>query len=144
MEPRAHQYRHRARRANFDKRTNAEKFFEQAIAEQPNIMQATSAGRRVSQVYSATDFSYRNSQLTGDRWMLAGDAAGFIDPVFSSGVFLAMMSGEMCADIIDEALTNPKRERRLFARYTRQFNYAMDVYVRFVKRGTKRNSSKCF
>ena len=63
--------------------------------------------------------------------MLAGDAAGFIDPVFSSGVFLAMMSGEMCADVLDEALTNPKRKHRLFARYTRQFNYAMDCLRAF-------------
>ena len=127
-----------------DAKQNPEKFFEQAIAEQPNIMQWMRNAQRVSQVYSATDFSYRNSKLTGDRWMLAGDAAGFIDPVFSSGVFLAMMSGEMCADVLDQALTNPKRAPRLFARYTRRFNQAMDVYVRFVKAWYKKEFIEVF
>ena len=43
----------------------------------------------VSPVRSAGDYSYRNTRLTGERWMLAGDAAGFIDPIFSTGVFIA-------------------------------------------------------
>jgi FADH2-dependent halogenase len=127
-----------------DAKQNPERFFEESIAEQPNIMQWMRNAQRVSQVYSATDFSYRNSKLANDRWMLAGDAAGFIDPVFSSGVFLAMMSGEMCADILDEALTNPKRARRLFARYTRRFNHALDVYVRFVKAWYKKEFIEVF
>ncbi len=64
--------------------------------------------------------------------MLAGDAAGFIDPVFSSGVFLAVLGGEQCADILHEVLDHPKKRRRLFARYGRTINRAMDVYLRFV------------
>jgi geranylgeranyl reductase family protein len=131
--------------ANFrEAKQNPEKFFEEAIAEQPNITQTMQDAKRVSPVYSATDFSYRNAKLTGDRWLLAGDAGGFIDPVFSSGVFLAIMSGEMCADILDQVLTNPKRARRLFARYERQFNYAMDVYVRFVNAWYKKEFIEVF
>ena len=68
----------------------------------------------------------------GDRWLLAGDAAGFIDPVFSSGVFLAVFGGEKAADILREVLEHPKRQRRLFKRYERLVNRAMDVYLRFV------------
>ena len=123
---------------------NPEKFFEGALAEQPVITQTTQYARRVSPVYSATDFSYRNTKLAGDRWLLAGDAGGFIDPVFSSGVFLAIMSGEMSADVLDQVLTNPKRSPRLFARYGRQFNYAMDVYVRFVNAWYKKEFIEVF
>jgi 2-polyprenyl-6-methoxyphenol hydroxylase-like FAD-dependent oxidoreductase len=64
--------------------------------------------------------------------MLAGDAAGFIDPVFSSGVFLAVLAGEQAADALHEVLDHPRKKRRLFARYTKNINKAMDVYLRFV------------
>jgi len=46
------------------------------------------------------DFSYKSSQAAGDGWVLIGDAVGFIDPVYSTGVFLALKSGEMAADAI--------------------------------------------
>lgn len=109
-----------------------EDFLEQAIAEQPLLSERMQAAERVSPVNVAADFSYRNSRLTGDRWMLAGDAAGFIDPVFSSGVFLAVLAGEQCADILHEVLERPRKKRRLFARYEKSINKAMDVYLRFV------------
>ena len=112
---------------------SAEEFFERAIAEQPLVRNRIGAGRRVSQVYTAADFSYRSERLTGDRWLLAGDAAGFIDPVFSSGVFLAVLAGEQAADVLQEVLDHPKRARRLFRHYERLVNRAMDVYLRFVE-----------
>ena len=112
---------------------SAEEFFERAIAEQPLVRNRIGAGRRVSQVYTAADFSYRSERLTGDRWLLAGDAAGFIDPVFSSGVFLAVLAGEQAADVLHEVLDHPKRARRLFRHYERLINRAMDVYLRFVE-----------
>ena len=112
---------------------SAERFFERAIAEQPLVRNRVGDGRRVSQVYTAADFSYRSQKLTGDRWLLAGDAAGFIDPVFSSGVFLAVLAGEHAADVLHDVLDHPKRARRLFRHYERLVNRAMDVYLRFVE-----------
>ncbi|MCZ6633853.1 MAG: NAD(P)/FAD-dependent oxidoreductase [bacterium] len=49
------------------------------------------------------DFSYRSRAVAGLGWVLIGDAYGFLDPVYSSGVFLALKSGEMAADAIHEA-----------------------------------------
>jgi flavin-dependent dehydrogenase len=112
---------------------SAEEFFERAIAEQPLVRNRIGAGRRVSQVYTAADFSYRSERLAGECWLLAGDAAGFIDPVFSSGVFLAVLAGEQAADVLHEVLEHPKRARRLFRHYERLINRAMDVYLRFVE-----------
>ncbi|MGI9114222.1 MAG: NAD(P)/FAD-dependent oxidoreductase [Chthoniobacterales bacterium] len=109
-----------------------EEFFERALAEQPLVRDRIGAGRRVSEVYSAADYSYRNEKLAGDRWLMAGDAAGFIDPVFSSGVFLAVFSGEKAADALLDVLEQPRRRRRVFTRYERLVNRAMDVYLRFV------------
>ncbi|MFN2621985.1 MAG: NAD(P)/FAD-dependent oxidoreductase [Chthoniobacterales bacterium] len=110
----------------------ADEFLQQAIEEQPVLMQQMRHAERVTPVRTAADFSYRSTQLTGDRWMLAGDAAGFIDPVFSSGVFLAVLAGEQAADVLHEVLDHPAKRRRLFARYGRNINKAMDVYLRFV------------
>ncbi len=110
----------------------SEDFLQQAIEEQPMLMERMHDAERASPVNVAADFSYRNARFTGDRWMLAGDAAGFIDPVFSSGVFLAVLAGEQCADVLHEVLDHPAKKRRRFARYERNINRAMDVYLRFV------------
>ena len=111
---------------------SAEDFLEQALAEQPIIAKRMTNARCVSQVYVEADFSYRSARLHGDRWLLAGDAAGFIDPIFSSGVFLAVFSGEQCADVLNEAFDHPRKAKRLFAVYERAVNRAMDIYLRFV------------
>ena len=111
---------------------SAEEFLQQAIEEQPILMQQMRHAERVTPVRTAADFSYRSTKLFGDRWLLAGDAAGFIDPVFSSGVFLAVLAGEQAADALQVVLDHPRKQRKLFARYERTVNKAMDVYLRFV------------
>jgi len=88
--------------------------------------------RRLTPVFSAGDYSYRNDRLAGDRWLLAGDAAGFIDPIFSTGVFLAIHSGEQCAGAIEAALADPGRRAKQFSRYERGMHRIMDKYLRFV------------
>jgi flavin-dependent dehydrogenase len=105
---------------------------EKFIAEQPLMVERMKNATRVSPVYSAGDFSYRNTRLDGDRWLLAGDAAGFIDPVFSSGVFLAIMSAEKAADTLEAVLRDESKRRRLFHKYSRTVNRIMNIYLTFV------------
>jgi flavin-dependent dehydrogenase len=105
---------------------------EKFIAEQPLMVERMKDATRVSPVYSAGDFSYRNTRLAGDRWLLAGDAAGFIDPVFSSGVFLAIMSAEKAADTLEEVLGDESKRKRSFKKYSRTVNRIMDIYLAFV------------
>jgi len=109
-----------------------EQALQECIGEQPLILKEMANAERVSQVYSAGDYSYRNKKLFGERWILAGDAAGFIDPVFSSGVFLAIMSAEKAADSLDEILNDEARKPRLFREYSRRVNRVMDMYLTFV------------
>jgi flavin-dependent dehydrogenase len=111
---------------------SSEDFLEQSLAEQPIIAKRMVNARRASEVYVAADFSYRSTRLQGRRWLLAGDAAGFIDPIFSSGVFLAVFSAEQAADALNQVLDYPCRASRLFRRYERAVNRAMDIYLRFV------------
>ncbi len=105
---------------------------EQGLDEQPHFREILEGSTRVTEVYATGDYSYRNTRLAGPRWMLAGDAAGFIDPVFSTGVFLAIASGEQTADAIHAALAKPSRAPRLFGAYEKRMNRVMDLYLRFV------------
>lgn len=106
---------------------------EDQLRAQPLMRSRMAKAERVTPYGSAGDYSYRNTQLAGDRWLLAGDAAGFIDPIFSTGVFLAIMSGESAAKAVDTALTNPAVGARAFRIYARRVNKVMDMYLRFVR-----------
>jgi len=109
-----------------------EQFLEESLAEQPFLARRMTHAHRVTPAYASADFSYRLKKLTGERWLLAGDAAGFIDPVFSSGVFLAFLGAEAAADILNVVLDNPRKARRLFAGYEHLLRTAMKGYLRFV------------
>ena len=65
---------------------------------------ASPTRRRVTGYFATKDYSYRSTQVAGDGWVLVGDAFGFLDPLYSSGVLLALKSGELAADAIVEGL----------------------------------------
>ncbi len=90
---------------------------EQILAEEiercPALMPRIASATRVSPVHVLSDFSYAARVCAGDGWVLTGDALTFLDPIYSSGVFLALRSGELAADAIHEALLadDPSAER---------------------------------
>jgi len=105
---------------------------ERAIAASPVMRGRMSEARALTPVHAIGDYSYRNAQLAGPRWMLAGDAAGFIDPIFSTGVFLAIHSGELCANALQEVLDHPEKTDRIFRHYEKNLRRVMNKYLRFV------------
>jgi flavin-dependent dehydrogenase len=109
-----------------------EEALEESLRGQPAIWNRMTRSERVTPFYSAGDYSYRNTSLAGDRWLLAGDAAGFIDPIFSTGVYLAIRSGEDAANTLDTVLKDPNRRPVLFRKYERGLNRVMKMYLRFV------------
>ena len=68
----------------------------------PAMQRRLAAASREGPLRTTRDFSYKASQAAGPGWVLIGDAVGFIDPVYSTGVFLALKSAEMAADAIIE------------------------------------------
>lgn len=107
-------------------------FLDETLREQPQIWSRMQHASRVTDVLCASDYSYRNTSLQGDRWLLAGDAAGFIDPIFSTGVFLGIRSGEQAAEALDIAIREPSKRRAVFSAYERSVNRVMNLYLRFV------------
>jgi flavin-dependent dehydrogenase len=77
-----------------------QKVFDQELALCPALGQRLEGARQVREVEVAKDFSYLSGRIAGDGWVMVGDAYGFLDPIYSSGVFLALASGEMAADAI--------------------------------------------
>jgi flavin-dependent dehydrogenase len=76
-----------------------------------------SVGEQFGDYFVTAEFSYRSKHPATDGLLLAGDAFAFLDPVFSSGVFLALKSGEMAADAVDAALTDGDTSGARFAAY---------------------------
>ncbi len=77
--------------------------FAEELERCPALKPRLAAATQLFPVKTAKDFSYRARRIAGPGWVLVGDAFGFLDPIYSSGVFLALKSAEMAADAVDEA-----------------------------------------
>lgn len=88
--------------------------------------------RPVANFRTARDWSYTGHRFTGPGYALAGDAAAFIDPLFSSGVMLAMRSADSCARMIDAILTAPDREATALRRYEDDYRSFLRTVRSFV------------
>lgn len=84
-------------------------------------------GAQFGEYFVTSEFSYRSKYCAADGLLLAGDAFAFLDPVFSSGVFLALKSGEMAADAVDAALTAGDTSGARFAEYGEQLCQAIET-----------------
>ncbi|MCC6358766.1 MAG: tryptophan 7-halogenase [Phycisphaerales bacterium] len=94
-------------------RGTPETILQEEIRRCPAIVPRLTNAARVSPVHVLKDYSYGATRCAGDGWVLIGDAFTFLDPIYSSGVFLALNSGERAADAIDAALkaNDPSAER---------------------------------
>jgi flavin-dependent dehydrogenase len=81
-----------------------EQIFNNELARCPGMQRRLKHADRATEFLTTKDFSYRAERAAGPGWVLVGDAGGFIDPVYSSGIFLALKSGEFAADAIHDAL----------------------------------------
>jgi flavin-dependent dehydrogenase len=83
----------------------------------------------VFDVRAAADFSYRVSDITGDGWLAIGDASGFVDPLFSTGVHLALRGALVAAPLVDAAIAARDVSRDRFAAYERSQRRAVEIFV---------------
>jgi FADH2-dependent halogenase len=105
-----------------------------ALVESSAVMRERMAGARaLTPVHTTSDFSYRNRRFVGPRLLRVGDAAGFVDPIFSAGVYLAMHSGRLAAETLLALDGSAADRRRRFARYERRVRAAMDFYQEMVE-----------
>jgi flavin-dependent dehydrogenase len=86
-----------------DRSLDAQAIFDRELQICKPVLERLSNASQAFPVSVTKDFTYRATRLSGDGWVLVGDAYGFLDPVYSTGLFLALKSGEMAADSINEA-----------------------------------------
>ncbi|HMC10965.1 MAG TPA: tryptophan 7-halogenase, partial [Pirellulaceae bacterium] len=98
----------------------------------PAVKQRIAPGKRVSQFFAAKEYSYRARQAAGDGWVLVGDAYGFLDPLYSSGVLLALKSGQMAADAICEGLASGDTSGEQLGKWEPVFAKGMERMRRLV------------
>jgi flavin-dependent dehydrogenase len=78
--------------------------YAEEVARCPGLVPRLEAAERVEPFRVAKEYSYRSRQVAGDGWVLVGDALGFLDPLYSSGILLALKSGAVAADAIADAI----------------------------------------
>ena len=79
------------------------KIFHEEVEKCEPCHRRVAEGKRVDKIYSILDYSYRSKQNAGDGFIIIGDAYGFLDPIYSSGVLLALKMAELAADAIHDA-----------------------------------------
>ena len=87
------------------RKEDAQTIFEQELAKCAPMQERLQHAEQLMPAKTTKDFSYRASRTAGEGWVLVGDAFCFLDPMYSSGVYLALKSGEMAADAIIDAIT---------------------------------------
>ena len=99
--------------------------FMERISGSPTVSTRMRGAELLSEVTSTGNYSYRSTAAWGEGYMMIGDAFGFVDPVFSSGVLLAMTAGDLGADVADAWLDNPAAGRAKARRVERDVTHAM-------------------
>jgi flavin-dependent dehydrogenase len=106
-----------------------EALFQAEVARSPWMSHLLRDTRRSGPVRAAADYSFRVDRLAGDGWVAIGDAAGFLDPLFSTGAHLAMGGGERAAAAIDAALASGDTSAKAFEGFERTMRTAADLFL---------------
>jgi flavin-dependent dehydrogenase len=108
------------------------KTFHEEVDRTPAVAKRIEGATRVTGFFATKDYSYRTTKASGDGWVLIGDAWGFLDPLYSSGVLLALKSGELAADAIADGLQKGDTSAVQLGRWAPAFNAGVDRMRRLV------------
>jgi FADH2-dependent halogenase len=114
-------------------RQSPEQVFHGIVQSSAVLRERMNNARLVSPMQTTGDFSYRNRRFVDRRLIRVGDAAGFMDPIFSAGVYLAMVSGRLAAQAIIESLAAGDDGTKRLRGYERRVHRAMQLYWEMVE-----------
>lgn len=116
----------------FKGRKSHEETYNEEVERCPAVKERVSSGKRITGYFATKDYSYRATQAAGEGWVTIGDAFGFLDPLYSSGVLLALKSGEMAADAIVEGFQKKDLSAAQLGKWGELFNQGVDRMRRLV------------
>jgi len=109
-----------------------EAIYAEEVARCPGLQPKLAGAKRVAPFRVAKEYSYRTKQAAGDGWVLVGDAYGFLDPLYSSGVLLALKSAQLAADAVAEGLKKNDTSGAQLGNWAEDFNRGMSRMRRLV------------
>src|SRR4026209_589845 len=115
-----------------DRGKDLAKIFYEEIENCESCRKRVAGAERVDKIYSIVDYSYRSKQCAGDGFILTGDAYGFLDPIYSSGVLLALKMAELAADSIHEAFRNDDFAGTSLGRYQAKLDQGIESMRKLV------------
>jgi flavin-dependent dehydrogenase len=107
--------------------------FEDELVDCPGLVERLMNAELASRFRIAKEFSYTTKQHAGEGWVLVGDAFGFIDPIYSSGVFFAMKSGELAADAIVEGFQSGDLSPAQLSKWADEFSGGVHLIRKLVE-----------
>lgn len=118
------------------RKTTPEQFLLDTIALCPALAQRLQNAKLVSPVTATGNYSYNAQRSMGQNYLMVGDAFAFIDPVFSSGVFLAMNSAFLGAEAVSTCLDHPQRALSALKKFDRTVRKGPKTFSWFIYRVT--------
>ena len=115
-----------------DSSKNIETFFYKQIQTNNNLNQTMRNARQINDFKSEGDYSYSMEKFIGDGWILVGDAARFVDPIFSSGVSIAMYSSKFASEVIQEAFQTDDFTESTFMPYMEKLGKGVKIWYEFI------------
>lgn len=116
----------------FDESLDFEKSFVREVERCQPLLNLLKNACRVEQVHGLRKLAYLNRQVVGDGWVMVGDAAGFLDPIYSSGLFLALASAELAADCIHQSFEKDDFSADELGKFVRPLWDGVDVIWRLI------------
>ncbi len=116
----------------FKGRGTHEETYNEEVEKCTVVKQRIAGAKRVTGYFATRDYSYRCTRVAGPGWVLVGDAFGFLDPLYSSGVLLALKSGEMAADAITDGLAKNDTSEAQLGNWGDKLNRGIDRMRRLV------------
>lgn len=114
--------------------TDPSAFLMQTIALCPEIAARLSGATLTEPATATGNYSYQSERMAGEGYLMVGDAWAFIDPVFSSGVYLAMKSALLGAEVVDAVLKDPARAPQLYREFERTVRHGLKAFSWFIYR----------
>ncbi|MFD4879594.1 NAD(P)/FAD-dependent oxidoreductase [Streptomyces sp. NPDC058420] len=121
-----------------------EDLFTSELAQTTKLKELLKDAHQSAGYRTARDWSYTNERFYGNGWVLVGDAAAFVDPLFSTGVALATMAGSTLSKIVDTILEHPEIEEKALDRYATAYRDFFGDIRYFVEQFYDRSKSKGF
>ena len=114
-------------------RGQLEGWFQKMAGTSPDLARALEGATRIRPYKSEGDYSYCMQRFTGDGFLLIGDAARFVDPIFSSGVSIACYSARFASEVLIEALADGEVTRERLASYEVRLRAGVDIWYEFIR-----------